>query len=122
MPSPEHSHERPGGRRTSSGEGSDRRWNAGRMRGAVERRSAVPLLWLHQLPGWVTPLALGLLFVAGLMIPVGPLGAVCLMLVALFMVWLAYLTWPSLSRQQKAPRTLMVLVVLVLAIARTLGF
>lgn len=122
MPSPEHSHERPEGRKTSSGQRSDPRWSAGRLRGAVERRSAVSLLWLHQLPGWVTPLVLGLLFVAGLLVPVGPLGAVCLVVVALFIGWLAYLTWPSLSRQQKAPRVLMVAVVLVLATARTLGF
>lgn len=82
----------------------------------------MPLLWLHQLPGWVTPLVLGLLFVAGLVAPVGLLGAACLVAVALFMGWLAYLTWPTLSRQQKAPRALMVVVVLVLATARILGF
>ncbi|GAB3740681.1 DUF6703 family protein [Nocardiopsis nanhaiensis] len=94
---------------------------AGRLRSEVERRSAVPLVWLHQRPRWLPPVALGALFIAGLMAP-GWLGALCLLLVAVFFVWLAYLTWPSLHRQQRVPRVLMVLVVLVLAVARILGF
>ncbi|WP_017612818.1 DUF6703 family protein [Nocardiopsis salina] len=122
MTSPDHSHERPEGRDPSRGGDSDPSWNSGRLRGAVERRSAVCLLWLHQLPAWVTPLVLGLLFIGGLMFPVGPVGAVFLAAVAFFLGWLAYLTWPTLTRQQKAPRVLMVVVVLVLAIARALGF
>jgi len=94
---------------------------AGRLRRTVEERSAVPLVWLHQQPRWLPPLALGVLFIAGLMAP-GFLGAVCLLVVAAFFVWLAFLTWPSLTGQQRAPRVLMVSVVLVLAVARTLGF
>lgn len=94
---------------------------AGQFRQRVERRSAVPLVWLHQRPRWLPPLALGALFIAGLMAP-GMLGAVCLLLVAVFFVWLAFLTWPSLTRQQKAPRVLMVVVVLVLTVARFMGF
>jgi hypothetical protein len=94
---------------------------AGRWRRKVERRSAVPLVWLHQRPRWIPPVVLGVLFIAGLMAP-GPLGALCLLLVAVFFLWLAYLTWPSLTRQQQVPRVLMMLVVLVLAAARLLGF
>ncbi|WP_017587458.1 DUF6703 family protein [Nocardiopsis ganjiahuensis] len=94
---------------------------AGRLRREVERRSAVPLVWLHQRPRWLPPLVLGALFIAGLMAP-GVLGALCLLLVAVFFLWLAFLTWPSLNRQQRAPRVLMMLVVLVLAVARMLGF
>ncbi len=81
----------------------------------------MPLVWLHQRPRWSAPLALGALFIAGLMAP-GPVGALCLLLVAMFFVWLAFLTWPSLSAQQKVPRVLMVTVVLVLAAARVLGY
>ncbi|WP_017579642.1 DUF6703 family protein [Nocardiopsis valliformis] len=94
---------------------------AGRLRREVEQRSAVPLVWLHQRPRWIPPVILGALFIAGLMAP-GPLGALCLLLVAVFFLWLAYLTWPSLARQQRVPRVLMMLVVLVLAMARMLGF
>ncbi len=94
---------------------------AGRLRGEVERRSAVPLVWLHQRPGWLPPVVLGALFLAGLMAP-GWLGAPCLLLVAAVFGWLAFLTWPSLQRQQRVPRVLMIVVVLVLAVARMLGF
>lgn len=94
---------------------------AGRLRREVEQRSAVPLVWLHQRPRWLPPVVLGALFIAGLMAP-GALGALCLLLVAVFFLWLAFLTWPSLNRQQRVPRVLMLLVVLVLAVARMLGF
>lgn len=80
----------------------------------------MPLVWLHQQPRWVAPLVLGTLFIAGLAAP-GLLGAVCLLLVAAFLGWLAFLTWPSLSGQLRAARVLMVGVVLVLAVARTLN-
>lgn len=122
MPSPEHSDERPNrpGRPLPGGD-SLYTPGASRFRRAVESRSAVPLVWLHQRPRWPAPLLLGILFIAGLMAP-GPIGAVCLLLVAAAFAWLAFLTWPALNRQQKTPRVLMTAVVLVLATARILGF
>ncbi|MEE2035607.1 hypothetical protein Q8791_00030 [Nocardiopsis sp. CT-R113] len=104
-----------------SAPGPGRTGGAGRLRRSVEERSAVPLVWLHQRPRWLAPLVLGALFIAGLAAP-GFVGAACLLLVAAFFVWLAFLTWPSLTGQQKVPRVLMVGVVLVLAVARTQGF
>ncbi|RKS10086.1 hypothetical protein DFP74_5838 [Nocardiopsis sp. Huas11] len=94
---------------------------AGPFRAAVERRSAVPLVWLHRQPRWMLPLALGALFIAGLMAP-GLLGALCLLVVTVFFSWLAFLTWPTLAPQQRVPRVIMVVVVLVLTVARFLGF
>ena len=94
---------------------------AGRLRAEVERRSAVPLVWLHRLPRWLPPLVLGALFIAGLMAP-GPVGGLCLLAVSVFFSWLAFLTWPTLGRQQRVPRVIMVVVVLVLTVARFLGF
>ncbi|CAL9411148.1 hypothetical protein SUDANB121_01672 [Nocardiopsis dassonvillei] len=94
---------------------------AGPVRRAVERRSAVPLVWLHRSPRWLTPLLLGVLFVAGLLAP-GLAGALCLLPVALFLAWLAFLAWPSLDSRQRAPRVLVVAVIAVLAVARLLGF
>ncbi|WP_304454104.1 DUF6703 family protein [Nocardiopsis sp. YSL2] len=94
---------------------------AGRLRATVERRSAVPLVWLHRQPRWLPPLALGALFIAGLMAP-GLVGALCLLAVSVFFSWLAFLTWPTLDRQQRVPRVIMVVVVLVLTVARFLGF
>ncbi|WP_433697934.1 DUF6703 family protein [Nocardiopsis sp. CA-288880] len=115
LPRPGEGSPPPGGGRTGGAAGP------GRLRREVEERSAVPLVWLHQRPRWLAPLVLGALFLAGLAAP-GFVGAVCLLLVAVFFVWLAFLTWPSLTGQQKVPRVLMVGVVLVLAVARTLGF
>ena len=122
MPSPEHSDERPN-RPGRPLPGGDFLYTPGasRFRRAVESRSAAPLVWLHQRPRWPAPLLLGILFIAGLMAP-GPIGAVCLLLVAAAFAWLAFLTWPALNRQQKTPRVLMTAVVLVLAPARILGF
>ncbi|MFY7068614.1 DUF6703 family protein [Nocardiopsis changdeensis] len=94
---------------------------AGPVRRAVERRSAVPLVWLHRAPRWLSPVLLGALFVAGLLAP-GLAGGLCLLPVALFLAWLAYLTWPSLDSRQRAPRVLIVVVIAVLAVARFLGF
>ncbi len=81
----------------------------------------MPLVWLHQGPRWLAPLVVGALFIAGLVAP-GPVGAACLLLVAAFVAWLAFLTWPSLGGQPRAARVLMVVVVLVLAVARILGY
>lgn len=122
MFSPEHDDERPGrpGHPLPGGD-CPHTPGASRFRRAVERRSAVPLVWLHQRPRWQAPLLLGVLFIVGLMAP-GPIGALCLLLVAMFFVWLAFLTWPTLNRQQKTPRVLMTMVVLLLATARILGF
>ena len=116
MTSPEHEDERPlpeGDSLFTPG--------AGRLRREVERRSAVPLVWLHQRPRWSAPVALGALFIAGLMAPGVP-GALCLALVVVFFSWLAYLTWPTLDRRRRTPRVLMILVVSVLAVARVLGY
>ncbi|AFR10742.1 DUF6703 family protein [Nocardiopsis alba] len=123
MVSPEHEDER---RRTdrggspTEGDGTSGSGSGG-FRRAVERRSAVPLVWLRQRPRWAVPLIFGALFIAGLTAP-GVIGALCLTLVAVFFLWLAFLTWPTLDRARKAPRVLMVAVVLLLAVARALGY
>ncbi|MDE3720108.1 hypothetical protein PWG71_01810 [Nocardiopsis sp. N85] len=94
---------------------------AGPLRRAVERRSAVPLVWLHRAPRWFSPLILGVLFVTGLLAP-GVAGALCLTPVALFLAWLAYLAWPGMDPRRRVPRVLVVVVITVLAVARFLGF
>ncbi|QUX27928.1 hypothetical protein KGD83_22040 [Nocardiopsis akebiae] len=123
MAPPEHGDEkrRPDQDRPRREGGSPLARRAGGLRRAVEERSAVPLVWLHQGPRWLAPLVVGALFIAGLVAP-GPVGAVCLLLVAAFVAWLAFLTWPSLGGQPRAARVLMVVVVLVLAVARILGY
>jgi hypothetical protein len=65
-------------------------------RQAAEQRSAVPLLFLRGLPRWLPPLVLAALLVAGLAVR-GWGGAVALCLVAGFLGWLAFLSWPGVA-------------------------
>ena len=88
--------------------------NASPGRSAAERRSAKPLLFLHQLPAWVAPLVLAGLLIAGLALR-GLGGAVALCGVAATLGWLASLSWPRLSAGGRLGRLLAVAAMLVLA-------
>ncbi len=88
--------------------------SASPVRQATERRSAKPLIFLHQLPTWVAPLVLVVLLVAGLAMR-GPGGAVALCGVAAVLGWLAMLSWPQLSATGRLGRVLAVAMVLALA-------
>ncbi|HSR86528.1 MAG TPA: DUF6703 family protein [Streptosporangiaceae bacterium] len=88
--------------------------DASKARQAAERRSAKPLLFLHQLPTWIAPLVLVALLVAGLAVK-GPGGAVALCGVAAVLGWLATISWPGLSANGKLGRILGIAVVLALA-------
>ncbi len=83
-------------------------------RQAAERRSAKPLLYLHQLPAWVPPIVLAVLLVAGLAVR-GPVGAVLLCGVAAVLGWLASISWPRLSPAGKLGRVLVVVLMLGIA-------
>ncbi len=83
-------------------------------RQAAERRSAKPLLYLHQLPAWVPPIVLAVLLVVGLAVR-GVGGAVALCAVAAVLGWLAAISWPRLSPTGKLGRVLAVLVMLGIA-------
>ncbi len=83
-------------------------------RQSTERRSAKPLLYLHQLPVWIAPLVMVVLLIAGLAVR-GPGGAVALCGVAAVLAWLAALSWPRLSAAGRMGRVLAVLVVLGVA-------
>jgi hypothetical protein len=76
----------------------------------LERASAKPLLFLHQLR-WVIPVVLAGLLVAGLVVR-GPVGAVALILLAAVLAWLAALSWPALSPPSRLIRAAGVIVVL----------
>jgi hypothetical protein len=87
---------------------------ASAARQAAERRSARPLMYLHQLPAWIAPLVLVGLLIAGLAVK-GPGGGVALLGVAAVLGWLASLSWPQLSVTGRAGRVLAVLLILGLA-------
>ena len=74
---------------------------ASSARQATERRSARPLIYLHQLPRWVAPLLLVVFLIAGLALR-GLAGAVALCVVAAVLAWLAALSWPRLTAGEKA--------------------
>ena len=87
---------------------------ASAARAAAERRSARPLLLLHQLPAWVAPVAAAVLLVAGLAMR-GPAGAVALVGVAAALGWLASMSWPRLSVGGRLGRLVVVAAMLGLA-------
>jgi hypothetical protein len=80
----------------------------------AEQRSAVPLIYLRQLPPWLVPMVIAALFVVGLAVR-GWAGAVALGLVAAFMAWLAYLSWPALAARGRLGRVLAIAILLGLA-------
>jgi len=74
-------------------------------RQAVERASARPLFFLVHLPKWVPMVvALGLL-ITGFIVP-GLLGAAALLLVAIFLGWLAYMSWPRINTSGRIMRVI----------------
>ena len=83
-------------------------------RQATERRSAKPLIYLHQLPVWVAPLLMVVLLIAGLALR-GPAGAAALCGVAAVLGWLAAVSWPRLTAAGRLGRLLAVALVLGVA-------
>ncbi|WP_017536653.1 DUF6703 family protein [Nocardiopsis halophila] len=80
---------------------------AGPLRRRIEQASAVPLVWLHQAPRWILPVAMAGVFIAGLLLA-GPLGGLLLVVLAAFIGWLAFLAWPGLRTGERAMRLLVV--------------
>jgi O-antigen ligase len=83
-------------------------------RRAAEQRSALPLAYLRQLPRWVLPVVLVALMVTGLAVR-GWGGAAALCVVAAFLSWLAFLSWPSLADRGRLGRAVVIAALLGLA-------
>ena len=66
------------------------------LRAEVERVSSPLLRWLTGLPRFVVPIATVLLLAVGVLAPV-PVGVAALVVVLLWMAWLAYLSWPVVT-------------------------
>ena len=82
----------------------------------MEQSSAQPLVFLHQLPRWLLPVVLLALLVTGFAVP-GWIGAAALVLVAVFLGWLGYLSWPALAARGRLLRLAAVACMLALAVA-----
>ncbi|WP_327102542.1 DUF6703 family protein [Nonomuraea glycinis] len=90
------------------------------MRKAVEQRSATPLAFLFtQVPKWVPPAVMVALLLTGFVVT-NWLGGVAVLPVLAFIVWLAYLSWPSLKVSGKLLRVAMS-TFLVLVVATRFG-
>jgi hypothetical protein len=63
-------------------------------------------VYLRQMPGWTVPLLLAGLLVAGLALR-GWAGAAVLGVLAVFIGWLGYLSWPVLTPAARVVRVLM---------------
>ena len=79
----------------------------GSVRSKAERQNAVHLAYLSRLPRWlpllvVLALALVSIFVSG------PVGGVALFVVAGFLAWLAYFSWPASTGSARLLRLLAV--------------
>jgi hypothetical protein len=82
------------------------------LRTSVEKRSAPVLVLLTQQHKAIVPVASVLLLVGGLALP--PLaGAVCLLVLAAFVGWLTFLSWPVIVGTARAVRVATLLLVLV---------
>jgi hypothetical protein len=84
-------------------------------RRSLEKASATPMVFLHQLPAWLVPIVLGGLFVVGAF-AAGWVGAVALFLVAAFIGWLASLSWPALGAPGRLLRATIIVALLALAL------
>ena len=88
-------------------------------REAAERRSRLPLTYLRQLPPWTIPVLSAALLVAGLAIQ-GPVGAAAIVLLLVFLGWLAYLSWPRLDPAGRLLRVIILAGGVVLAVWQAL--
>jgi hypothetical protein len=83
------------------------------LRGAVDRASLPLISGLARLPRAVPFLVLVGLLLVGLFRG-GVLGAVCTGLVAVFVGWLLYLSWPRLTASERLGRAAVLLLALAL--------
>jgi hypothetical protein len=80
------------------------------FRRAVERRSTASLTWLATRPRWVPFVLVLALLLGGLFAP-PVIGAACLAVLLLGLVWLTYLAWPKLTAGGRLTRVLLVVLV-----------
>ena len=90
----------------------------GRTRGGA--RSYAVLKRLHAMPRWTIPLATIVLVFVGIY-GGAVLGGLCLLVLAGFLGWLAYLAWPQLRQRDRLLRALVLGVLTGAAVTRLFG-
>jgi hypothetical protein len=73
------------------------------------------MVYLHHLPRWALPLTMGGLLLIGVVVTGWP-GGLALLVLAVFLGWFAYLSWPSIDLPGRLLR-LAALAVLLLFVA-----
>jgi hypothetical protein len=86
------------------------------FRTAVERRSAVFVIFLRRLPRAVPALLVIGLVAAGLL-AAPPISGIALLVVGLLLVWLVFLSWPAIPPPARVIRVVVIAVVLGYALA-----
>ncbi|GAA2870219.1 hypothetical protein GCM10010517_30360 [Streptosporangium fragile] len=87
------------------------------LRQKAERRSAAPLVFLFQLPRWITPAVLVALLLAAFAVP-SFWGGLAVLPVLVFVSWLAYMSWPSLGAGGRVMRVALLVFLVLLAADR----
>jgi hypothetical protein len=90
------------------------------LRRTVERASAPVLLWLSSRPRFLLPALVAVLLVGGLAAPAA-IGWVLLLVLALLLTWLSYLSWPALDGRARALRAAMLALIAVALVQRVIA-
>jgi hypothetical protein len=90
------------------------------LRKRVEVLSAPTLIRLHSLPRALMPVLILLFMFIGL-VKDNVVGGIALLVVAAFVVWLLYLSWPLLEGRARLLRALAVLLVVAAALSKFVG-
>lgn len=92
-------------------------------RRTLERFSAPVLIRLHAMPRWIVPVVLAAALFGGLVMPTSWawLGALLLVLTAVFVGWLTSLSWPILTPAARAVRVVLVVALLGIAVYKAMG-
>ena len=87
------------------------------LRTTVEKRSGPVLVLLSRQHKALVPLISVALLLCGLALPV-PVGVPCLVVLAAFVGWLTYLSWPAIVGQARATRVAVLGLVVVATVGR----
>jgi hypothetical protein len=78
------------------------------------------MVYLHQLPRWALPVTMGILLLIGMLVSSWP-GALALLVLAVFLGWFAYLSWPSVDLSGRVLRCAAVVILLLFAVGHFVG-
>lgn len=86
------------------------------MRESIEQASLPAVKAMSEWPKWLPFLLILGMMVGGVLIPT--YGWILIALVAVFLAWLLYLSWPRLTSPEKLMRFAVIAIVVVAAITR----